>query len=104
MGARQAGRKHRPSRHRPPRHHTVKHPVAKRRAARATAQRLVIARLRIAEKHRSFAFASLGVLLMLASCALPRVETPPAHRLALVATEFDALPGWSIDHIADALP
>lgn len=109
MGARHAGRKHRPSRHRQPKrqtakHHAVKHPVAKRRAARATAQRLALARLRIAQGHRSFTFASVGVMLMLASCALPRVEAPPAHRLALVATDFATLPGWNGDHVAEAIP
>jgi membrane-bound lytic murein transglycosylase A len=104
MGARHAGRKHRPSRHRQPRHHAGKHPVAKRRAARTAAQKLVAARLEIARTHRSFAFASVGVLLMLASCALPRVEVPPAHRLALVATDFADLPGWADDHVAEAVP
>src|SRR5438046_427348 len=99
-----AGRSHRPSRSRQPKRHTVKHPVAKRRATRATAQRLAVARLKIAQGHRSFTFASLGVLLMLGSCALPRVEAPPAHRLALVATDFDRLPGWSGDHVAEAVP
>jgi membrane-bound lytic murein transglycosylase A len=108
MRARHAGRSHRPSRHRQPhhkaKHHVVKHPVAKRRAARVAAQKLALARLRIARSHRSFAFASVGVLLMLGSCALPRVEAPPAHRLALVATDFENLPGWGGDHIAEAVP
>jgi membrane-bound lytic murein transglycosylase A len=104
MRARHAGRKHRPSRHRQPKLHALKHPVAKRRSARATAQRLIGARKRIAESHRSFVFASVGVLLLLASCTLPRVEAPPVHRLALVATDFDTLPGWSADHIAEAVP
>src|SRR5882724_4291475 len=104
MRARHAGRTHRPSRHRQPKRHTVKHPVAKRRAARTAAQRLAVVRLRIAESHRSFAFASIGVLLMLVSCAPPRVEAPPAHRLALVATDFETLPGWGADHIAEAVP
>jgi membrane-bound lytic murein transglycosylase A len=108
MRAGQAGRRHRPSRHRQPqqttKHHAVKHPVAKRRAARATAQKLALARRRIADSHRSFALASAGVLLMLGSCALPRIEPPPAHRLALVATDFDALPGWTGDHVAEAIP
>src|SRR3954465_718877 len=100
MGARPAGRKPRPSRHRQPRHHAAKHPVAQRRSARTATQKLVAARLKIARTHRSYVFASLGVLLMLASCALPRLEAPPAHRLALVATDFDNLPGWADDHVA----
>jgi membrane-bound lytic murein transglycosylase A len=104
MQARHAGRGHRPSRHRPPRPHAAKHPVARRRAAHAAAQRLIAARVRLAERHRSFAFASVGFLLMLASCALPRVEAPPAHRLALVAADFADLPGWTGDHISEVLP
>ncbi len=104
MRARHAGRSHRPSRHRQPKHHAAKHPVAQRRAARAAATRLAAARRRIAETHRSFTFAAVGVLLMLSSCALPRVEAPPAHRLALVATDFDRLPGWDADHVAEAIP
>jgi membrane-bound lytic murein transglycosylase A len=109
MVARQAGRGPRPARRNRPRrqllkHHAAKHPVAKRRATRAAAQRLIAARQRLAETHRSFAFASAGVLLLLASCAQPTVEAPPAHRLALVATDFDALPGWRADHVAEAIP
>src|SRR5581483_11323412 len=112
MRARHAGRSDRPTRRRPPqrqpkqsaKHHAVKHPVAKRRNARAAAQKLALARLRIAQSHRSFTFASLGVLLMLGYCGLPREEAPPAHRLGLVATEFDQLPGWSGDHVAEAIP
>lgn len=108
MRARHAGRTHRPSRHRSPKrqpkHRAVKHPVAKRKAARAALAKLARARSQALQHHRSVAVASLGVLLLIASCAMPRVAAPPPHSLALVATDFAALPGWSVDHIAEALP
>src|ERR1700761_3729154 len=108
MQARQAGHKPRPSRRRSPKHqpkhHQVKHPVAKRRATRAAALRLALAKRRIALGRRSLAFASFGLLLMLATCATPHIAESPGHALGLVATDYDALPGWQADHLAEALP
>jgi membrane-bound lytic murein transglycosylase A len=50
------------------------------------------------------ALASLGVLLLLASCATPRLGVTPGHELALRAVDFADLPGWSQDHLSEALP
>lgn len=86
-------------------HHQPKHPVAQRRAARAAA---AAAKLAAAKRallaHRSLSLASLGVLLLIASCALPRIGEAPTHSLALVATDFDSLPGFGADHLSEAIP
>jgi membrane-bound lytic murein transglycosylase A len=55
-------------------------------------------------RARSIAPASLGVLLLLASCATPRLGVKPSHELALRAVDFADLPGWNQDHLAEALP
>jgi len=84
-------------------HRSVKHPVAKRRAARKAAQ---LASLRALLHHgrHSFTLASLGLLMLVWSCATPRIGETPDHSLALVATDFDSLPGWDRDSLAEALP
>jgi len=86
-------------------HHQPKHPVAQRRAARAAAAAArVAAAQRALRGRRSLTLASLGVLLLLVSCALPRIGEAPGHSLALVATDFDSLPGFGADHLAQAMP
>jgi membrane-bound lytic murein transglycosylase A len=101
-------RKHSQGKHPQAKHPQAKHPVARRRNARASAvrlaQRALEARRKLLRGRRSLALASLGVLLMLASCATPRVGEAPPHSLALVATDFSALPGWESDHLAEAMP
>jgi membrane-bound lytic murein transglycosylase A len=118
MQARQAGQHRRPGKrrsrpHRPKEHakgkahkssqKPIRRPVANRRAGRKPAPSR-LATLRALLRHRSFALASLGLLMMVASCAMPRVGETPGHSLALVATDFDALPGWERDRLAEALP
>jgi membrane-bound lytic murein transglycosylase A len=113
MQARQAGKQRRQGRgrsqpHRPGtphkgKHRSVKHPVAKRRATRKAAQLAALRKLLRHGRH-SFTLASLGLLMLVASCATPRVGEAPDHSLALVATDFDSLPGWERDRIAEALP
>jgi len=113
MQARQAGqqrrqRKRRSQPHRPGsphkgKHRSAKHPVAKRRAARKAA-RLASLRALLHHGRHSFTLASLGLLMLVWSCATPRIGEAPDHSLALVATDFDALPGWDRDSLAEALP
>ena len=122
MVARHAGQHRRPRKrrsqpHRPqqevkgapqkgkPKIKTVRHPIAKRRAAaRISASKLSTLRRLLRHGSSSFALASLGLLLMVASCATPRVGETPDHSLALVATDFDSLPGWEQDRLSEALP
>ena len=113
MQARHAGQNRRPGKrrsrpHRPGSPHggkrkTVKHPVAKRRAAR-TASKAASLRKLLRQSRSSFALASLGLLMLVASCATPRIGESPSHSLALVATDFDSLPGWNSDRLSEALP
>ncbi|WP_395015649.1 murein transglycosylase A [Dongia sp.] len=113
MQARQAGQQRRTGKrrsqpHRPGAPHkgkqrSVKHPVAKKRAARKSAQLAALRKLLHHGRH-SFTLASLGLLMLVASCATPRVGEAPDHSLALVATDFDSLPGWERDRLAEALP
>lgn len=116
MQARQAGQhrrtgKRRSQPHRPHekgtphkgKQRSTKHPVAKKRAARKAAQRATLRKLLHHGRH-SFALASLGLLMLVASCATPRIGGAPDHSLALVATDFDSLPGWERDNLAEALP
>ena len=113
MQARHAGQHRRPGKrrsqpHRPGTPHKgkrkpAKHAVAKRRAARKPSR---VATLRGLLRHGrgSLALASLGLLMMVASCATPRIGETPDHSLALVATDFDSLPGWDKDRLSEALP
>jgi membrane-bound lytic murein transglycosylase A len=118
MQARHAGQHRRPGKrrsqpHRPhehakgtphkAKHKAVRHPVAKRRAARK-ASKLAALRALLQHGRHSLALASLGLLMMVASCATPRIGETPDHSLALVATDFDSLPGWNQDRLAEALP
>jgi len=113
MQARQAGQQRRPGKrrsrpHRPGTPHkgkqrSVKHPVAKKRTARKAAQLASLRKLLHHGRH-SFTLASLGLLMLVASCATPRIGETPDHSLALVATDFDSLPGWNQDRLAEALP
>jgi hypothetical protein len=78
MQARQAGQQRRPGKrrsqpHRPGTPHkgkqrSVKHPVAKKRATRKAAQLESLRKLLHHGRH-SFALASLGLLMLVASCA-----------------------------------
>src|SRR5438309_1186304 len=119
MQARHAGQHRRPAKrrnrpHRPPgsphtgKHHAIKHPVAKQRtsraATRAAAAGAAAARAALLRSRHSLALASLGVLMLLASCATPRIGETSRHSLALMVTDFDSLPGWNADHVAQALP
>lgn len=118
MEARHAGQQRRPGKrrsrpHRPREHakgtphkdkqRAPKHPVAKRRAKSAAPKASSFRQL-IKRGRGSLALASLGLLLMVASCATPRVGETPDHSLALVATDFDSLPGWDRDRLSEALP
>src|ERR1041384_7857108 len=113
MQAGQAGQQRRPRKRRSPtrrpgtphkgKHKAVKHPVAKRRAARKAARLATLKKLLSHGRH-SFTLASFGLLMLVASCATPRVGETPDHSLALVATDFDSLPGWDQDRLAEALP
>jgi len=82
----------------------AKKPAAKRRKAPAIGRAAARLRIRLRRERNSLALASLGVLMLLASCATPRVAETPSHSLALVATDFAALPGWNADHLAEAIP
>ena len=82
----------------------MKKPAAKRRKAPAIGRAAARLRIRLRRERNSLALASLGVLMLLASCATPRVAETPSHSLALVATDFAALPGWNADHLAEAIP
>jgi membrane-bound lytic murein transglycosylase A len=55
-------------------------------------------------RSRSVALASLGILLLVASCATPRLGVTPSHELALRAVDFTDLPGWNQDHLSEAMP
>src|SRR4051812_19690971 len=81
----------------------IKPSSAKRRVGtkKATPSRLRAALIR---GRHSLALASLGLLMLVASCATPRIGESPSHSLALVPTDFDSLPGWNSDHLAEALP
>ncbi len=82
------------------------------RPAAPTKNRRRAATARFARDLARFFFLSLA--LWLAACEeepkpaeapVARIETPPAKaELGLVATPFAALPGWSEDRLAEALP
>jgi membrane-bound lytic murein transglycosylase A len=55
-------------------------------------------------RSRSVGLASLGVLLLVGSCATPRLGVTPHHELALRAVSFSDLPGWNRDHLSEAMP
>jgi membrane-bound lytic murein transglycosylase A len=117
MQARQAGQRRRPGKRRNRPHRapgksvggskpaaltqaTAKRRLAPRKAKRQPAKlRNVLLRAR-----HSLALASLGVLMLVASCATPRIGESPRHSLALVMTDFDSLPGWNSDRLAEAMP
>jgi membrane-bound lytic murein transglycosylase A len=83
----------------------LKQAGAKRRPAQPKAKRQP-AKLRnvLLRARHSLALASLGVLMLVASCATPRIGESPSHSLALVMTDFDSLPGWNADRLAEAMP
>ena len=116
MQARPAGphrrpRKRRSQPHRAPGKSTAGKPAAvkpgapKRRPARPKAKPQA-AKLRnvLLRARHSLALASLGVLMLVASCATPRIGESPSHSLALVMTDFDSLPGWNNDRLSEAMP
>jgi membrane-bound lytic murein transglycosylase A len=113
MGARQAGQQRRQGKRRSrPQRPAGKAPVkaagSKRAAAprRPAAPKAKHARLRAAliRGRHSLALASLGLLMLMASCATPRIGAPSSEALALVATDFNALPGWNSDRLSEAMP
>jgi membrane-bound lytic murein transglycosylase A len=119
MQARPAGTRRRPRKRRSRPHRPVgkpasakpastKQPAAKqlgpkRRVVRAKAKPAPLRAAWLRGRH-SLALASLGVLMLLASCATPRIGESPSHSLALVSTDFDSLPGWKSDRLSEALP
>jgi membrane-bound lytic murein transglycosylase A len=118
MQARHAGQHRRPGKrrsrpHRPHehakgtphkgKHRAVKHRLAKRRAA-PPVSKLAALRSLLRRGRGSLALASLGLLMMVASCATPRIGETPDHSLALVATDFESLPGWRSDRVSEAMP
>src|SRR5688572_13216464 len=107
MQARQAGQRRRPGKRRSRPHRPAGKPAAnkqnaaKKRVVRPKARTTAPIRAALLRGRRSFALASLGLLLMVASCATPRVGESPSHSLALVATDFDSLPGWHKDRVSE---
>jgi membrane-bound lytic murein transglycosylase A len=109
MQARHAGQHRRPGKRRSRPHRpagkpaTSKPKAAKKRVARPKAKRAPIRAALLRGRH-SLALASLGLLMLVASCATPRVGESPSHDLALVATDFESLPGWNTDRVSEAMP
>jgi membrane-bound lytic murein transglycosylase A len=109
MQARHAGQNRRPGKrrsrpHRPAGKSAPKKTATKRRVARPKAKPAAPLRAILLRGRHSFALASLGLLMLVASCATPRVGESPSHDLALVATDFESLPGWNNDRVSEAMP
>jgi membrane-bound lytic murein transglycosylase A len=114
MQARHAGQHRRPGKRRSHPHRPAGKPATKqaatkqkptkRRPARPKAKQVSPLRAILLRGRHSLALASLGLLMMVASCATPRVGESPDHSLALVATDFASLPGWNKDRVSEAMP